>query len=219
MAWRLGDKMDMSLFLLVILLATPSPSLSEPSGKLGCRFSPVCDQDEVCAEDKLFGTCTQRSASYLPSYALDPPGLKRLKATVQYLLDQGFAWEDKYAQVGCKTIMGFSSPQWCVKNLPSFWVQLILCVQFGPSMAKQPNSKIDILRKASTEIKLFCHKNGMKVWKEAETGHVIFRNHTEYAFKTLKWEKHPQFAQKWSDVKTKIFRVGLFYSPWWVTEH
>ncbi|XP_033639817.1 receptor-type tyrosine-protein phosphatase N2-like [Asterias rubens] len=97
--------MDISLFLLVILLATPSPSLSEPSGKLGCRFSPVCDQDEVCAEDKLFGTCTQRVANYLPSYALDPTGLKRLKATVQYLLDQGFAWEDQYAQDSLQDVL------------------------------------------------------------------------------------------------------------------
>ncbi|XP_022079899.1 receptor-type tyrosine-protein phosphatase N2-like [Acanthaster planci] len=97
--------MDMSLFLLAILLASPFPSLTQPSGKLGCRFSPICREDEVCAEDKLFGTCVQRLTSYLPRYELDPPGLKRLKDVVQYLLDEGFAWEDQYAQDSLQEVL------------------------------------------------------------------------------------------------------------------
>ncbi|XP_038077387.1 uncharacterized protein LOC119745236 [Patiria miniata] len=97
--------MDTSLFLLVFLLASPVPSLTDPSGKLGCRFSPVCDEDEVCAEDQLFGTCMQRLANFLPNYKLDPAGLKQLKDVVQYLLDEGFAWEDQYAQDSLREVL------------------------------------------------------------------------------------------------------------------
>ena len=63
-----------------------------------CLFCPFYFVFHTCT-DKLFGTCTQLESPYLPTYKLDNSGLHRLKSTIRYLINSGYAWDDKYAQV------------------------------------------------------------------------------------------------------------------------
>lgn len=69
-----------------------------PYGNVGCHFSPVCLPDEICADDNLFGSCISLDSSHLPYYNLDPRGLREVKNSIKFLIDENLEWKDEISQ-------------------------------------------------------------------------------------------------------------------------
>jgi len=77
------------------------------SGFLGCRFSSeVCQRDEECVDDALFGNCQKfgnRRDVY--QYDLDGDQYNILEGEITRLLNEGFSWEDVYTQCSLGNIL------------------------------------------------------------------------------------------------------------------
>jgi len=93
------------------------------SGFLGCRFArSVCQPDEDCINDALFGNCQKSQGPKDPfQYYLDPSALAALEKEIVQLLEAGYTWHDVYTQCKLGNILlafrkGVSfDPYWCEK--------------------------------------------------------------------------------------------------------
>ncbi|XP_077978607.1 receptor-type tyrosine-protein phosphatase-like N [Glandiceps talaboti] len=94
-----------SLFVTILVLAASQAKVAAASGYLGCRFSSsVCQEDETCGQDDLFGQCT-RSRTPDFSYDLDRAGYRLLRRTLSALLQENYTWTDPYTQAVLERIL------------------------------------------------------------------------------------------------------------------
>lgn len=89
-----------AIFIGVFVTLTVSSSDCRFPGVVGCRFnSDVCQDDEVCVDDLLFGNCQkaeERQDNY--GYALTAGQLDELGVEVRRLVDGGYEWRHLYTQ-------------------------------------------------------------------------------------------------------------------------
>jgi len=83
-----------------------------PLGTIGCLVSDVCDQDETCENDFLFGSC--QSVFSQPGdgneFHLQTAHIELLDTEIQRLIATGFTWRDAYTQcVLQNTLVGFAN--------------------------------------------------------------------------------------------------------------
>jgi len=80
----------------------------EYGGFLGCAFdSSVCQPDEACINDGLFGNCQGPGTGPLDDfqYEVDYETLAVLEAEIERLLEEGYNWHDIYTQCVTGTIL------------------------------------------------------------------------------------------------------------------
>lgn len=53
----------------------------------------------MCFTDNLFGSCISLDSSHLPYYNLDPRGLREVKSSIKFLIDENLEWKDEISQV------------------------------------------------------------------------------------------------------------------------
>ncbi|XP_050418633.2 receptor-type tyrosine-protein phosphatase N2 [Patella vulgata] len=70
-----------------------------PLGTIGCLVANVCGPEEVCDDDKLFGSCRSIGRISLGvTYDLSTTELEQVEAELQQLKDDGFTWSDAFTQ-------------------------------------------------------------------------------------------------------------------------
>lgn len=81
-------------------------------GFLGClQEHDLCNQEEVCFDDALFGQCVSKDASTdetqpLGSDWLTPDAIKTLNEKLKELANQNFNWHDAYTQCVLQSTLG-----------------------------------------------------------------------------------------------------------------
>ncbi|XP_055062984.2 receptor-type tyrosine-protein phosphatase N2 [Misgurnus anguillicaudatus] len=86
-----------ALLLAVVFLHALAVTIADR--KFGCLFEgDVCESDEICINDGVFGRCRGYSGTASYTYAVSPASLQRLRNLLQKLAHRGYTWQDDTTQ-------------------------------------------------------------------------------------------------------------------------
>ncbi|XP_055349566.1 uncharacterized protein LOC129596351 [Paramacrobiotus metropolitanus] len=76
-----------------------SPKVTATPGRVGCFYDlQLCESNELCYNDSLFGTCVSQLSDAVSYADLPPEALQEAARILQYLIETGYKWPDSYTQ-------------------------------------------------------------------------------------------------------------------------